>query len=283
MEILTQDRVRGLSAAKSPLSSYGPGNMLDDSNRNSWVSGDVEDTLIVNCNSQVNGLFLGRYQADEIFLTYFGRELRTQISASGAMTIGYQLSVTAARKVAVTGGFEVTLVVDSSDKVNINDVIEVTGIVSGGKDSIRNLAALTPSSSYPARTAPGDSSACGFQKIIKVQSGNTISTLNAETGQTDLSSTLDAENSITYQVITDPQNFELGILDPTPTTIGGSWEVNQSSVPCSQGETSGSGTGATFTIDTDSTGLPTFSFVSFGQGYKHGDTCLLYTSPSPRD
>ena len=80
MEILTQDRVRGLSATKSPLSSYGPGNMLDDSNRNSWVSGDVEDTLVVNCNSQVNGLFLGRYQADEIFLTYFGRELRKHLN-----------------------------------------------------------------------------------------------------------------------------------------------------------------------------------------------------------
>ena len=183
MEILTQDRVRGLSATKSPLSSYGPGNMLDDSNRNSWVSGDVEDTLIVNCNSQVNGLFLGRYQADEIFLTYFGRELRSQISSTGAMTVGYQLSVSAARKVAVVGGFEVTLVVDSSDKVNVNDVIEVTGLVSGGKDPSRNLAALSPAVSYPARTAPGDSSACGFQKIVRVQSGNTVSTLNPTTGQ----------------------------------------------------------------------------------------------------
>ena len=272
MEILTQDRVRGLSATKSPLSSYGPGNMLDDSNRNSWVSGDVEDTLIVNCNSQVNGLFLGRYQADDIFLTYFGRELRSQISSTGAMTVGYQLSVSAARKVAVAGGFEVTLVVDSSDKVNINDVIEVTGLVSGGKDPSRNLSALSPAINYPARTAPGDSSACGFHKILRVQSGNTISTLNSTTGQTDLSSVPDVENSITYKVITDPQSFELGILDPTPGTIGGSWQINQSNVPCSQGETSGSGTGATFTIDTNSIGLPTFTFVSFGQGYKHGDT-----------
>lgn len=272
MQILTQDRVRGLSATKSPLSSYGPGNMLDDSNRNSWVSGDVEDTLVVNCNSQVNGLFLGRYQADEIFLTYFGRELRSQITSTGAMTIGYELDVTAARKVAVSGGFEVTLVVDSTAKVNVNDVIEVTGIVSGGKDSSRNLAALNPAEDYPARTSPGDSSACGFQKVTKVQTGNTISELNSSTGQTDVSSVPDSENSITYKVITDPQKFELGILDTTPATIGGLWQANQSNVSCSQGETSGSGTGATFKIDTDSSGLPTFTFDDFGQGYKHGDT-----------
>ena len=76
MHILTNDRISGLAASNSPLSTYGPGNMLDDSNRNSWVSGDTSDTLTINCNSQVNGLFLGRYQADDLRLTYLGREIR---------------------------------------------------------------------------------------------------------------------------------------------------------------------------------------------------------------
>ena len=61
MLIMTQDRISGLSASKTPLSSYGPGNTRDDSNRNSWVSSDGTDSLTINCFGQVNGLFLGRY------------------------------------------------------------------------------------------------------------------------------------------------------------------------------------------------------------------------------
>jgi hypothetical protein len=68
MLIMTQDRVSGLASEKPPLSTYGPGNTRDESNRNSWVSSDGDDKLTVNCFGQVNGLFLGRYQADAVKL-----------------------------------------------------------------------------------------------------------------------------------------------------------------------------------------------------------------------
>ena len=286
MEILTQDRVAGLSVSKAPLSTYGPGNMLDNSNRNSWVSGDTEDSLIINCNSQVNGLFLGRYQADDIFLTFLGRELRSQV-VGGGMSFGYRLDVLKAVSQQVLGGqgYVVTLTVDSSKKANVNDIIEVTGIVSTGKDSNRNLPAGQPTSSYPARNDPGNSSACGFHRITKVH------TLTSETeiksnGQTSISSITDPDlsikQSISFEVLTNPGTFEIGVSDTTPAVIGGNWEPNQTNVACTIDETSGSGTNATFTVTTDSNGTPTFTITGFGSGYEEGDSIKI-TDPGITD
>jgi len=89
MLIMTQDRISGLAADKSPLKTFGPGNTQDDSNRNSWVSSDGSDSLSVNCFGQVNGLFLGRYSADQVLLTYQGDELFSNKTSTGSVAVGY--------------------------------------------------------------------------------------------------------------------------------------------------------------------------------------------------
>ena len=89
MLIMTQDRISGLAAEKSPLKNFGPGNTQDDSNRNSWISSDGDDKIEVDCFGQVNGLFLGRYRADEVLLTYQGDELFTNKTDTGSVAVGY--------------------------------------------------------------------------------------------------------------------------------------------------------------------------------------------------
>ena len=269
MLILTQDRVSGLSADKTPLSSYGPGNMLDDSNRNSWVSSDTSDTLSITCDSQVNGLFLGRYQADDLRVTYLGRDLRPNITASGGFSVGYQLSITGVTIASASSGYDVTLVVDSTAKVNVNDVIEVTGITSSGKDSVRNNA-------LSSRTGPGASSINGFHKVTSVQTGNSISTINS-LGQTEVTVSTTSAQKITFNVKTNPVSVSFSLSDTTPTP-GSAWEANQNHTNVLQGSTTGNGTGAKFSIATDGSGNPTFTITDFGSGYVHGET-LTFEDP----
>ena len=136
MLIMTQDRVSGLAANKSPLRTYGPGNTRDESNRNSWVSSDGNDKLTINCLGQVNGLFLGRYQADEVRLTYQGDEIFSNKTSSGLVAVGYAngsngvISGTIASTEEVTSeyyytvGTVVTIALSSdSTYMNVNDII----------------------------------------------------------------------------------------------------------------------------------------------------------------
>ena len=82
------------------------------------------------------------------------------------------------------------------------------------------------------------------------------------------------------------------------TATSGAWVANQSLSAFSQASTArggglGSGTGALFSVETDSGGIPTFTWVSGGLGYAVGDsltfaetfldeltgeTCVLYVS-----
>jgi len=273
MHILTNDRISGLAASNSPLSTYGPGNMLDDSNRNSWVSGDTSDTLTINCNSQVNGLFLGRYQADDLRLTYLGREIRGNITSTGAFTVGYTLSILGVTYAAISGGYEVTLTVDSTAKVNINDVIEVTGFSSANGDSNRNQA-------VSSRTSPGNSHACGFHKVTKVQTERILSSVNLVTTETNTSAEVNSLTTVSYTVISNPGPIVWTLADMTPTigegNLQAAWEAGGSYTNVVQGETSGSGSGARFSITTDGSGIPTITTISdYGSGYASGDTLSI--------
>ena len=146
MLIMTQDRISGLAAEKSPLKSFGPGNTQDDSNRNSWVSGDGTDSLTVNCLGQVNGLFLGRYRGDEVLLTYQGDELFSNKTSTGSIAVGYYNTQNSTGTISgtiesVTTDFEgssyfysngslVTIALGSdynTDYINVDDLITVTG------------------------------------------------------------------------------------------------------------------------------------------------------------
>ena len=146
MLIMTQDRISGLAAEKSPLKSFGPGNTQDDSNRNSWVSGDGNDSLTVNCLGQVNGLFLGRYRGDEVLLTFQGDEIFSNRTSTGSLAIGYYTTQNTTGTISGTiesvttdfGGLDyfysngslVTILLDSNfttDYINVDDLITVSG------------------------------------------------------------------------------------------------------------------------------------------------------------
>ena len=58
----------------------------------------------------------------------------------------------------------------------------------------------------------------------------------------------------------------------------GAWGASQSHSAFAQASTTGSGTGALFSVVTDSGGIPTFTWVSGGLGYAVGDT-LIFNDP----
>ena len=74
------------------------------------------------------------------------------------------------------------------------------------------------------------------------------------------------------------------------SATSGAWGASQSHSAFSQASTTGSGTGALFSVETDTGGIPTFTWVSGGLGYAAGDTltfndpylsgesCVLYVS-----
>jgi len=74
------------------------------------------------------------------------------------------------------------------------------------------------------------------------------------------------------------------------SATSGAWGTSQSHSAFAQASTTGSGTGALFSVETDSGGIPTFTWVSGGLGYAvddtltfndpslSGESCLLYVS-----
>ena len=67
------------------------------------------------------------------------------------------------------------------------------------------------------------------------------------------------------------------VSDSTPTP-NAAWEEDQTHSAFVQTSTSGSGTGATFSVVTDVSGNPTFTLVASGSGYAVNDT-IVYTDP----
>ena len=67
------------------------------------------------------------------------------------------------------------------------------------------------------------------------------------------------------------------LKDYTPTPIGGDWQASQthSGTGHTSTQTSGTGSGMTFNITTDSNGKPTFVIASQGTGYNIGDTITI--------
>ena len=91
MIVLTTDRILGVAVDEEPLSTYGPGNMLDDSNRNSWVSGFVKDKVTLDANSQVSALFLGRFQADDVKFSFLAKDIFAKINGGRVTLHGYRV------------------------------------------------------------------------------------------------------------------------------------------------------------------------------------------------
>ena len=71
MKALVRDRILGLDASGSQMGTYSPGNMLDDSTRNVWISSQYKDSITMECNTQVNSFFIGNVRSDDIRYSYF--------------------------------------------------------------------------------------------------------------------------------------------------------------------------------------------------------------------
>ena len=204
MLIMTQDRISGLAAEKSPLKNFGPGNTQDDSNRNSWISSDGDDKLEVDCFGQVNGLFLGRYRADQVLLTYQGDELFSNQTDTGSLAVGYANGSSNIELTSATSGISFstvsgdyfynsgTLVTiktnQSTDYVNVNDLVTISGA--------SNFTGFN-----------------GFHRIVRVQKGNSFTRLSSsgksvftqEQGQTD--------NSIQVIISTNINDIPSGFIN----------------------------------------------------------------------
>ena len=228
MLIMTQDRVSGLASDKSPLKTYGPGNTRDESNRNSWVSSDGSDKLTVNCLGQVNGLFLGRYQADSVKLTYQGDEIFTNKTSSGFVGIGYAngvagvISGTVSAISSVTGDYyystgtliTITLGLPTT-YINVNDIITISG-TSTNLDGFHRIVQLQEETSFTRLNSSGNSvfsqqqgqSGSKIQVIVK----DNITTVN---GYLTIGDTLSIENGAEVEILTTGINIGsvCGLID----------------------------------------------------------------------
>ena len=86
MKILFRDRIDGISTTAAPMTTYGPGNMLDDSNRNQWISSGIEDTITVECLNQVDSFFMGQTRADSAQYSFLKK-------AMSGLSIAYSAKV----------------------------------------------------------------------------------------------------------------------------------------------------------------------------------------------
>jgi len=175
MLIMTQDRISGLAALKSPLKTFGPGNTQDDSNRNSWVSSEDSDTVTIDCFGQVNGLFMGRYRADKILLTYQGDNLFANKTASGSVSIGYSEVVSGSTNNYLTSdSFTVSAFEgDFFTNPNIGTNSSILNISLNTLDSINvgDFIQISTSGSYSKLNGP--------HRIVEVKDGQLITKLNS--------------------------------------------------------------------------------------------------------
>ena len=225
MLIMTQDRISGLAANKSPLGTYGPGNTQDESNRNSWISSDGNDSLTINCLGQVNGLFLGRYQSDEILLTYQGDELFGNKTSSGFLGVGYAngssgvITGTIHSIEPVPSGYYyntgtlVTISLNSdSDYINVNDLIQITGSASQFNGNHR-VVQVQKESSFTRLNAEGHS--LFFQQ--QGQTGSKIQVIHKDNITTleqylTSGSSLSVQNGLSFSLIASGAGSQVGLI-----------------------------------------------------------------------
>ena len=207
MLIMTQDRISGLAAEKSPLKNFGPGNTQDDSNRNSWISSDGDDKIEVDCFGQVNGLFLGRYRADEVLLTYQGDELFTNKTDTGSVAVGYAngsssltLTSSAISFSALSGdyfyssGTLVTITLNqTTDYVNVNDLITISGA--------SNFTEFN-----------------GFHRVVRVQKDTSFTQLNSS-GNSVFSQKQGEEGNTIQVIISTNVNDVPSVFSSSPPTL----------------------------------------------------------------
>jgi len=214
MLIMTQDRISGLASEKAPLSTYGPGNTRDESNRNSWVSSDGNDKLSINCIGQVNGLFLGRYQADSVKLTYQGDELFANRTSSGITAVGYANGSNG----IITGQVESIEVIPSNyfyavgtivtislnydpTYINVNDIVQISG--SGSNfDGLHRIVEVQQQTSYTKLNYFGNSVFSQSQVDI----GNRIKVIVLDNKTTvdsylSIGTSLNIENGVSIPII----------------------------------------------------------------------------------
>ena len=123
MIVLTTDRILGVAVDEEPLSTYGPGNMLDDSNRNSWVSGFVNDKVTLDANSQVSALFLGRFQADDVKFSFLAKDIFEKINGGRVTLHGYRIFYNGGSYVhTLSTGDSVRTKGGSNSAINVNAV-----------------------------------------------------------------------------------------------------------------------------------------------------------------
>ncbi len=123
MIVLTTDRILGVAVDEEPLSTYGPGNMLDDSNRNSWVSGFVNDKVTLDANSQVSALFLGRFQADDVKFSFLAKDIFEKINGGRVTLHGYRIFYNGGSyKHTLSTGDSVRTKGGSNSAINVNAV-----------------------------------------------------------------------------------------------------------------------------------------------------------------
>ena len=87
MKILYRDRINGISTSTAPMTTYGPGNMLDDSNRNQWISSGIEDTITVDCLNQVDSFFMGQTRADSAQYSFLRKAIADVSAITHANTV----------------------------------------------------------------------------------------------------------------------------------------------------------------------------------------------------
>ena len=143
MKILFRDRIDGISTTAAPMTTYGPGNMLDDSNRNQWISSGVEDTITVECLNQVDSFFMGQTRADSaqysflkkamsgLSIAYAAKVVTVTSSTDHGLFTGDRIRVTGASPAAYNTN--VATIEKTTDKIFKYEVTSGsgTGSVSG--------------------------------------------------------------------------------------------------------------------------------------------------------
>lgn len=201
MLIMTQDRVSGLSSDKSPLKSYGPGNTRDESNRNSWVSSETVDKLDISCFSQVSGLFLGRYQADKVLLTYKGSDIYDSKTPEGFISVGYSLGSSG----QINGVLSEVITGDSSYYYNGGSILRIECLQEGDSRQLNVNDFIEAASSNSSL----NSIISGGHRIIAVHTDNIITKLD------------DSLNSVLNYSDVIRDSYYIHVLDSvSPSLIG---------------------------------------------------------------
>ena len=276
MKVLFRDRITGVSTTQDPLSTYGPGNMLDDSNRNQWVSSSHSDTITVSCNNQVDSFFVGRTKADSATYSFFARPLSNVTSLTASGKVATVVTSTAhdlytGDRIRITGSNQAALNVDDVPILRINDTKFQFYAASAGSGSLT-------SSGHSIRNYERDVN----YSVQEDTSFNTIDIASIPASSTGLVTITTASNHnfvrsdtifVAASGLTDYDNVEFRVLAvPSATTF-----ITESS---SSQTVSATGTvnKDTTSFDTSSQFLPSSSITLSNVQVSSGSSTVSVTS-----